>query len=59
MRYTTQHTTRLAGFMLAVIMATAINGSLLWKFDDMAQAGSAQAPATVTLESVTIVGHQS
>ncbi|MBC7919102.1 MAG: hypothetical protein H7Y28_14965 [Rhodoferax sp.] len=63
MAYSTQRSTRLVGFMLAVMMATAINGSLLWKFDDMAQNGSqgngTEVPSYITLETVTIVGRQS
>lgn len=63
MTYSTQRSTRLAGFVLAVLMATVVNGSMLWKFDDMAQNGSQgmsyQVPSYITLETVTVVGRQS
>ena len=63
MAYATQRSTRLAGFMLAFLMAAAVNGSMLWKMDDMAQNGgqtnSTEVPSYITLETVTIVGHQS
>lgn len=63
MAYSTERSTRLAGFVLAVLMATVVNGSMLWKFDDMAQNGSQmnsyQVPSYITLETVTVVGHQS
>ena len=55
---TTDHTTRLAAFMLAVMMTVAINGAMLWKFDTLAQDGvqaSAGPAVVVTLETVTIV----
>lgn len=63
MTYSTERSTRLAGFVLAVLMATVVNGSMLWKFDDMAQNGgqgtSYQVPSYITLETVTVVGRQS
>ena len=61
MSYTTQRTTRLAGFMLAIVVASVLNGSLLWKFDDVAQNPTLAHAAAVdyTLPTVTIVGHQS
>ena len=63
MAYSTQRSTRLAGFAIAVLMATVVNGSMLWKMDDMAQNGSqgmsTEVPSYITLETVTIVGHQS
>lgn len=60
---TQQPSNRLAGFMFAILMATAINGSMLWQFDSLAHvtqlANSAQTPTAITLQTVTIVGHQS
>ncbi len=54
----TDHTTRLAALMVAVLMTLAINGAILWQFDTLAQVGvlaSAGPAAVVTLETVTIV----
>jgi hypothetical protein len=59
----TSRTTRFAGLMLAVLIAAALNGSLLWTFNAAAQEGivanPGQAPTVVTLDAVTIVAHQS
>ena len=55
---TTDRTTRFAAFTLAVLMAVAVNGAMLWKFDTLAQdavLASAGPAAVVTLETVTIV----
>ncbi len=55
----TDRTTRLAAFALALLVSLVINGTLLWQFDTLAQDGvlaSAVPAATVTLETVTIVG---
>jgi hypothetical protein len=56
-------TTRFASFTFAVLMAVAINGSMLMKFDSVATAAtvaqSAQASNVAVLETVTIVGHRS
>lgn len=58
-----QPSNRLAGFMFAILIATVINGSMLWQFDSLAHvtqlANSAQTPTAITLQTVTIVGHQS
>jgi hypothetical protein len=55
-------TTRLAGFTFAVLMAIAINGSMLVKFDGVATsaslAQSAKVRNVVVLDTVTIVGHR-
>jgi len=63
MAYATQSSTRLVGFAMAVLIATVVNGSMLWKMDSMAQNGSqgmsTEVPSYITLETVTIVGHQS
>jgi hypothetical protein len=48
--------------MLAVWMAVAINGTMLWKFDAVAQEGllaSAEPVAIVTLETVNIIAPRS
>jgi hypothetical protein len=48
---------------MAVLMATVVNGSVLWKMDNMAQNGSqtrgTEVPSYITLETVTVVGHLS
>ena len=63
MAYATQRSTRLGGLVLAVLMATVVNGAMLWKMDTIAHNGahnnSYPAPSYITLETVTIVGHQS
>ena len=55
-------TTRLASFSFAVLMAVAVNGSMMMKFNSVAtEASLAQANATrnvAVLETVTIVGHR-
>ena len=55
----TNRTTRFAGFMAAVLMAFAVNGAMLWKFDTVAHeadmASSAQRQIVVTLEPVMVV----
>lgn len=54
----TDRTTRLAAFALAVLMSFAINGVMLWQFDSLAQNGvlaSAEPAAAMTLETVSIV----
>ncbi|MEN9395779.1 MAG: hypothetical protein RLZ81_309 [Pseudomonadota bacterium] len=55
----TQHSTRLAGFMVAMGVTVLVQGGMLWKFDDVAQLHAAaernrSALATVTLARVTI-----
>lgn len=54
----TTHTMRLGGLMLAVLMTLAINASMLWKFDSVAQEGTlaamGQNPSLVTLQQVNI-----
>lgn len=63
MKFTTNRTTRLAGFMFAVSMTLAINAGLLWQFDSVAQKGTlaqaSQSQSLVTLEQVTIVAPRS
>jgi hypothetical protein len=44
---TTPRTTRLAGFMLALLMTAVIDGTMLWKYDDMAQ--QTQVAATMVV----------
>ncbi len=60
---TTNRVTRFAAFMLAVAMTVAINGAVLWKFDNVAHdAGviyNGQIPAVVTLQTVNIVARES
>ena len=58
----TDRTTRVTAFMLAVWMAVAINGTMLWKFGAVAQEGmlaSAEPIAIVTLETVNIIAPRS
>lgn len=60
MHYATERTIRLTGLVLAVVVASVLNGSLLWKFDAVAQTAAANnQPATIVLQPVTVVGHQS
>ena len=55
-------TTRLASFTFAVLMAVAINGSMLMKFDSVATeatlAQTTQPHNVAVLETVTIVGRR-
>nr|WP_295777696.1 hypothetical protein [Rhodoferax sp.] len=55
-------TTRLASFTFAVLMAVAVNGSMLMKFDSVATEASiaqaAQPRNVAVLETVTIVGRR-
>ena len=58
----TNHTTRFAGLLLAVVMTLSINSALLVKFDSMAHEGHAsngQQPAVVTLDTVNVVARRS
>jgi len=59
---TSHSTSRLAAFTFAVLMAVAINGGMLMKFDNVATAAtlaqSTQAPRVAVLETVTIVGQR-
>lgn len=58
----TNRTTRLTGFLIAVLMTAAINGAMLLKFDAVAHEGNAsnaQAPTVVTLGTASIVVHRS
>jgi len=56
------NTTRFASFTFAVLMAVAINGSMLMKFDSVATSASVAQSAEVrqvaVLETVTIVGRR-
>jgi len=45
---------KLAAVAFAALMTLAVNGSLLMRFDSMAQAGAA---AQITLPTVTVYGH--
>ncbi len=55
-------TTRLASFSFAVLMAVIVNGSMLMKFDSVAQeaavAQGSQVRNVAVLETVTIIGHR-
>jgi hypothetical protein len=59
---TSKNTTRLVGFSFAVLMAVAINGGMLLKFDsvahEMAAANNTQTHNVAVLETVTVVGHR-
>lgn len=56
----TATTTHIASFFAALLITTAITGSMLSQFDEMAQEATAaqNAPTLVTLNTVTIVGHR-
>ena len=47
--------TRITGFLTAVVMTVAVNGGMLFMFDDVTQADQA-ATTVVALDTVTIVG---
>lgn len=55
-------TSRLASFTFAVLMAVAVNGSMLMKFDSVATAASlaqgSQARNVAVLDTVTVVGQR-
>ena len=59
---TSKNTTRLVGFSFAVLMAMAVNGDMLLKFDSVAQemaaANSTQTHNLAVLETVTVLGHR-
>ena len=59
----TSITTRLASITLAALVTVVTNGSMLMSFNTVAQSASAeqslQAPTLVTLNTVTVVAHQS
>ena len=59
----TSITTRLASITLAALLTVVTNGSMLMSFDTVAKIVSAeqsrQAPTLVTLNTVTVVAHQS
>ena len=58
----TDHTTRFAGLLVAVLMTVAINGAMLLSFDALAQVGhasSSQNPTVMTLSTINIVAHRS
>ena len=63
MNTVTNLSTRLAGLVLAVLTTVAINGAMLWKFDNVAQqatlARSAPAGAVLTLQQVDAAAPQS
>ena len=52
---TTATSTRFAGFLSAAAMTLALNGGMLWAFNDVATEAPT-ATAVVTLDTVTIVG---
>ena len=51
---TTDTTTRFAAFFAAMAMTVAMNGSMLFMFDQVSKADQAQA-TVVALDTVTIV----
>jgi hypothetical protein len=57
------NTTRLASITLAALLTVVTNGSMLMSFDAVAQNSSVEqsrhAPTLVTLDTVTVVAHQS
>jgi hypothetical protein len=59
----TNRTTRIAGFMTAVLMTLAINGAMLWEFDSVAheaeKASSAQGQIVVKLDPVIVAASRS
>lgn len=62
MKFTTNRSTRLAGFMFALLMTLTLNAGLLWQFDSVAREATlaaGQSPSVVTLEQVNIVAPRS
>lgn len=59
----TNTTTRLTSIALAALLTVVTNGSMLLSFNSVAQeatlAQTSQAPITVTLNTVTVVGTKS
>jgi hypothetical protein len=59
----TSNTTRLASITLAALLTVVTNGSMLMSFDTVAQNATAKTsgptPILVTLNTVTVVAHQS
>lgn len=59
----TTTTTRLTSIALAALLTVVTNGSMLLSFNSVAQeatlAQNRLAPIAVTLDTVTVVGHQS
>ena len=59
----TSYVTRISGLLIAVLMTVAINGTMLLKFDAVAQEGvianSGKTPTVVTLDAVSIVAQRS
>ena len=57
------NTTRLASITLAALLTVVTNGSMLITFNSVAQNATqeqtGQAPTVVTLNTVTVVAHQS
>ena len=57
------NTTRLASITLAALLTVVTNGSMLVTFNSVAQNAAqeqiGQAPAVVTLNTVTVVAHRS
>lgn len=57
------NTTRLASITLAALLTVVTNGSMLMSFNSVAQNATqeqtGQAPTVVTLNTVTVVAHQS
>ena len=59
----TSNTTRLASIALAALLTVVTNGSMLMSFNTVSQNAtleqSSQSPTLVTLNTVTVVAHQS
>jgi hypothetical protein len=57
------NTTRLASITLAALLTVVTNGSMLMSFNTVAQIASheqsIQTPTLVTLDTVTVIAHQS
>ena len=55
----TNRTTRLVGLLVAMLMSVAINGTMLLKFDAIAQEATLVHRNVVMLDAVNVVAHQS
>ena len=59
MNATVIRTNRIAALTFAVLMATIVNGSMLWQFNAMATDGAMDSSRNVVvLETVTVIGHR-
>ncbi len=54
----TPRSTHIAGFMLAAVMALAVNGTLVFQFNQVATEGYRATLPVIALDPVTVVGRK-